>query len=184
MTISRQKNNQGQSLMETILAVGLLITVVLGALGLGIYSVRVGRYSQNQLIAANLAREAIEYVRNVRDTNWLKGQAWDTGLDGCTASSNQWCILDFNAATNTWIKTALAVGQNINTCSSAVCELKIDTTYYTYNLTSGGTSSGFRRVLQINTLGANKLVEVRVKWFENNQSKYLILYEVLTDWRP
>lgn len=182
MSIFRKKNNQGQTLMETILAIGLLTTVVIGCLGLGIYSVRIGRFSQNQLIAANLAREGLEYVRNVRDTNWLKGQAWDTNLSGCATSN--WCTLSFNAAGNTWTKTALGAGVTVDTCASDACELKIDPAYYTYYLTSGGTTSGFRRVFQINPYGSNKQVEVKVKWFENNQVKYLTLDEILTDWRP
>ena len=190
MKISRKKNNQGQSLMETILAIGLVTSVILGALGLGIYSVRVGRYSQNQLLAANLAREALEYVRNVRDSNWLKGQAWNTGLitsPDCYNVGANWCTLDFNASTNTWTTAALA-GINIDTCTQAQCELKTDLNYYTYTLNPGGNPTGFRRVFQIQpitVLGIDELqVTVKVKWFEKNSPRYLNLFEVLTDWRP
>ena len=58
--------------MEAIIAVGIIVTVIITALGLGIYTTRVGRTSQNRIIAMNLAREGIEVVRNIRDSNWLK----------------------------------------------------------------------------------------------------------------
>jgi len=36
---------------------------------------------QDRLVAANLAMEGIEVIRNIRDNNWHQGAAWDRWLD-------------------------------------------------------------------------------------------------------
>ncbi|MFH1366925.1 MAG: hypothetical protein ABIH38_02955 [Patescibacteria group bacterium] len=189
-----EKKYRGQSLMESILAIGLVMSVVISSIGISIYTTRIGRSSQNRLVAYNLAREGIEYARNIRDSNWLKKSQrtvlnpgppveyydWDTGLDGC---SSVWCTLDYRLVSSvwTWVKTPLAAGVYINNC--ATCELRIDSTYFTYSLTSG-TLSGFSRALKIDTSTPNILkVIVKVKWLENNQAKIITLEEDLTNWR-
>jgi len=90
----------GFTLIETIVAIFILSMTMAGLLTLaanGFYSVR---YSRNQIVADNLAQEAIEYVRNVRDTAFLTpgvlGMTWETFLQttyaGCFDPSG--CIVD------------------------------------------------------------------------------------------
>ena len=38
---------------------------------------RINTYNKNQIIASNLAREQIELIRNIRDTNYAKLQKWN-----------------------------------------------------------------------------------------------------------
>jgi hypothetical protein len=33
--------------------------------------------SKNEIVAANLCREQIELIKNLRDTNWLQMKTWD-----------------------------------------------------------------------------------------------------------
>lgn len=168
--------------MESILAIGLVMSVVISSIGISIYTTRLGRASQNNLVAYNLAREGIEYARNVRDSNWLKGQAWNTGLDGCAPPN--WCTLDFNLVSGNWvwIKAPLPVGEtDINDCIS--CQLKIDDTDGHYNLINGAVASGFYRVIQIDNAVSPIKVIVKVKRMENNRAKIITLEEDLTDWR-
>jgi prepilin-type N-terminal cleavage/methylation domain-containing protein len=73
-------NQKGFTLIETVIAililsmtVGVLLTLTAG----GIFSVR---YSRNQIVADNLAQEALEYIRNSRDTAWQTGVPWSTWL--------------------------------------------------------------------------------------------------------
>ena len=90
-------NNRGQRLLEAIFAIGLLLIAVSAVLGLAIANSAGQSASELQLVANNLAREGIEVVRNARDTNWLAGQAWDTGLVGDGTA-----IPNFDKNTNTW----------------------------------------------------------------------------------
>ncbi|MFH1218617.1 MAG: hypothetical protein V1679_02145 [Candidatus Peregrinibacteria bacterium] len=65
------KNIKGLILTEALVALSLLATAAL-ILGSMVNSAAGGtRISKNYLIAQNLATEAIEGVKNVRDTNWL-----------------------------------------------------------------------------------------------------------------
>ncbi len=81
----------GQSMIEAIVALGILMTAVSAALTLVTAAVRANKESENGIVAANLAREAIEVARGLRDSNWLSDVPWDTGLynaanpNDCTA---------------------------------------------------------------------------------------------------
>lgn len=64
-------DQQGQTLIETIVAAFILTTAVVTGLGLAIYSLSLSKTSANQIIATSLAREGIDVVRLYRDSNWL-----------------------------------------------------------------------------------------------------------------
>lgn len=71
---------RGQGLLEATIALGIIITGVVAALTLGIANLSAGVTSESRIVAANLAREGVEVVRNIRDTNWTRGNAWDADL--------------------------------------------------------------------------------------------------------
>lgn len=76
MIFSPSKNRQaqaGQTLIETLVAAFILIMGISAALGLATYSLSVTGKIKQQTIAIGLAREGIEVIKNMRDTNWLQG---------------------------------------------------------------------------------------------------------------
>jgi len=82
--ISIKNNQAGQSLMEMLIAIFILIVALTATIVLVVTSINAGRDSINKLIATNLAREGVEVVRNIRDGNWIEPtntEAWDAGLD-------------------------------------------------------------------------------------------------------
>jgi len=72
--------NSGFTLLETIVAVGLIVVGLVSALALITTSLFYVSNIQDRLAAANLAAEGIEVVRNIRDNNWLQNKAWNNGL--------------------------------------------------------------------------------------------------------
>ncbi len=80
MTRKINKKNGGFTLFETIVAVGLIIVGLVSALVLITTSLFYTSNIQDRLIAANLAAEGIEVVRNIRDNNWLQNISWNNGL--------------------------------------------------------------------------------------------------------
>lgn len=66
---------RGQSLVETIVAIFVLTTAITAGLGVGIFAFSAASTSQSEVLAANLAREGVEAVRMMRDSNWLAGDA-------------------------------------------------------------------------------------------------------------
>ncbi len=73
-------NKSGQGILETVIALGVIITALSGGMGLAIKSLTSSQQSQMSVIASNLAREGIEIVRNIRDRNWLEEGTWDADL--------------------------------------------------------------------------------------------------------
>jgi prepilin-type N-terminal cleavage/methylation domain-containing protein len=74
--------NSGFSLIETLVAITLLVSVVSGVLGIASRSLRLTGIAREQLIAFYLAQEPIEYIRFVRDSNRLQNTpaSWTTLL--------------------------------------------------------------------------------------------------------
>lgn len=79
------RQTRGQGLLESIIGIGVILAGTIGAITLVSSTIRAGRTSNNQIVAASLAREGIEVVRTQRDSNWLKIQAnedTDSGTSG------------------------------------------------------------------------------------------------------
>ncbi|MBN2087586.1 hypothetical protein JW758_04515 [Candidatus Peregrinibacteria bacterium] len=66
------KNKRGETILETVIAVSILAIGVTLSSTLMASSLRNMNSSKSRVIAVNIAREGIEAVRNIRDTNWLK----------------------------------------------------------------------------------------------------------------
>ncbi len=66
------RNQQGQTLIETMVAIFIMVMGIVSALGLALYSLNASTGITKQIVAVGLAREGLEVVKNMRDTNWLK----------------------------------------------------------------------------------------------------------------
>ena len=74
-----RSNHHGQGLLEAIIAIGIILTATIASLTLIVSSIEASRGVRERLIASNLAREGIEAVRAVRDSNWLADRDWTIG---------------------------------------------------------------------------------------------------------
>ena len=71
---------KGESLLETIIAIAILIVGTVSMLGM-VFAMLIARTAaEYETVATNLAREGIEAVRNFRDTNWINNVAFDGGF--------------------------------------------------------------------------------------------------------
>jgi hypothetical protein len=66
------RNIKGETITETIIAMSIFAIGITLSSTLVAGSLRNINTSKNRVIAVNIAREGIEAIRNVRDTNWLK----------------------------------------------------------------------------------------------------------------
>ncbi len=86
----------GFTLIELLIAISVFMLGIMGAFSLSLSNLNKSKENVNRVIAADLAREGIEIVRNIRDSNWLAREAnadsdsgtseidiyeWDHGLD-------------------------------------------------------------------------------------------------------
>jgi len=63
----------GQTLVETMVAVFIMVMGITAALGLANYSLNASTSIRKQIIGIGLGREGLEAIKNMRDTNWLNG---------------------------------------------------------------------------------------------------------------
>ena len=95
---SIKSDRRGIGLLEAMVALLVLMIGIVSIMVLMVSNTTIARNSRDQLIASNLAREGVEIVRSVRDSNWLKIEAiethaddtpykWDDGLYGASTIS-------------------------------------------------------------------------------------------------
>ncbi len=195
-------NNQGQGLVEVIIAIAIIATGVVGALTLTFSSLSYSETSVKQIVAANLAREGIEIIRNNRDSNWLEGDHW---LEPYWTASDYDGIIEFDPATNLYNLNTVPdyAGFDTNTTElllnadnlylhSSVDATGIPTGYhrmfYGYVITCQHNVSGnLRSIISTQTcnaveteVGVKMVVEVR--WQEKSGVKTYKLEENLYNW--
>ena len=69
---SQIKSRRGETIIEVLIAVLVLAVGIIAGVRLLISSGINNELSRERVVATNLAREGIEAVRNIRDTNWLR----------------------------------------------------------------------------------------------------------------
>lgn len=116
-------------MLEAIIATGIIVTAVSSSLTLVASTIKAEKESEASILAGNLAREGIEAVRSIRDSNWLAGQQFDTGLLSGTDYTG---IAVFTPATNSWSVNYAAA--NIVTATGA--------RVYRYTTGSGNATVG------------------------------------------
>jgi len=61
------KKNQGQSLIEMVVAIGVVMIIIVALVAVATISVRNANFSRNQSLATKYAQEGIEEARRLRD---------------------------------------------------------------------------------------------------------------------
>jgi len=74
----RKKKNSGQSLLEMVVALGIVILVILGLVAVTTVAVRNASFSRNQALATKYGQEAIEKIRSFREE-----ETWETFVGEC-----------------------------------------------------------------------------------------------------
>jgi hypothetical protein len=79
--------SKGQTLLEAIIAIGVIMTGVIGSLVLVNTTIKLGRVNEDRLVAQNLAREGIELAYSLRNSATLVHAEspevnWDSYLQG------------------------------------------------------------------------------------------------------
>lgn len=64
--------SSGETIIEVLVAILILSSILIAAFSMLNKSIDANINVKNRIIALNIAREGLEAVRNIRDTNWLK----------------------------------------------------------------------------------------------------------------
>lgn len=68
--VPMRASQSGQSLVEVVVALGIVLLLVSGLVAGTTYSLRFARASKERTEAIHLATDAIEQIRRLRDKNW------------------------------------------------------------------------------------------------------------------
>ena len=137
---------KGFTLVETMVAISILMLGILGPLSIASSGLRNSLFAKDQVTAYYLAQEGIEYVRYVRDNNYLKKNDWLGGLSDCTEQYG--CAVD----TEKWFTTNISVTTK---CTSTDCGnddllYKINSNqHYTHQSGSENTATPFTRIIKV-----------------------------------
>ena len=189
-------NKQGFSIVETMVAITVLLIAVVAPMSLAADGVRAARLAQDQIVAFYMAQEAIELVKNARDNNKiaLTGTNQLTGLEDCsydtsTGGTQRYCYidpLDPQVPVECSGRNCPALGR----INQGVGENEF--WLYTYQL--GSQPTKYVRDISVwyvdpvtgdktSTPGEEAVVEVRVVWpFVDGTSKEHVVRNVLTAW--
>jgi len=159
--------------MEVIVAIFVIVVGLVGVLSLVSQTIFSSTVSKDKLIAAYLAQEGIEIVRNIRDTNWIEAESytndWDEGLTGCSTG----CRVDYTTPTQVDPNLSTDWNQYLNIDGSG---------FYSY---SPGTPTKFKRKITIGAgpIGDSMNVKVEVFWEEKGKTYSFESQENLYNWK-
>ncbi len=192
------KQQKGQGLLEAIIAVAIIAVGLSAVLALAGNNLKVSNISAQQVVAVNLAREGVEIIRNKRDSNWLAGLPFETGIIG--TSSDMEGILEFDPAAGTW--TMDFGPDNFSDPDTVVYRNDQSGTYqgvYRQAQPSGYTPTVYKRLIHINPICANAMdgfssncgvgqlrglrVLSEVQWSEKGNTRSFSVEERLFDWK-
>lgn len=95
----------GETIIEILVAILILSTILISAFTMLNRSIDANVNIKNRIIALNIAREGIESVRNLRDTNWLKYSGDRRG---------KWLCWDKNDGDPDHLNNCFSTGENIS----------------------------------------------------------------------
>lgn len=93
------KNKEAFGIVELVVSLLILSIGITAVMALMSRIVIAGMRSEASIVSLNLAREGIEAVRNIRDSNWIAGRRWDTGFYNNTDYSG---VIIFNPSSRHW----------------------------------------------------------------------------------
>lgn len=147
------KKNSGQSLIEVIVAVGMMALLLTAVLALISLSVKNSRLAKDRTKAVGLVQEGIELMRTYRDKNWI---ALYTATGNTCGLNKTWTVEE----------------DLIDSCDS--CDSLAE---------NNSIDDFFRRCVQVDADGGNQVnIQVVVSWQEGAQAQQTIQTTNLSLW--
>lgn len=179
----------GMSLMETVFALGILVFGLGAAVTLVGSAIATSQRNKDTIVVTNLAREAIEVVRSIRDGS-------QSGQGFAALSQGIWLVdadtTTFDTASTTLVPALVAQGvgspATIRDCTN--CGLVVLDGRYVTSDNSGGNQTSYARMVEIIDTPVvspetvyQKRVIASVMWTLKGRSHVFTLETELWDWK-
>ncbi len=108
------QKNKGFTMIETLVAIFVLLIATTGPLAFTQSGLRSSFLARDQVVAFYLAQESVESIKNIRDNNFLLNRDWLTGLENCLDSGGGeygTCNIGLTSSDDT----------EVSSCSGSVC---------------------------------------------------------------
>jgi prepilin-type N-terminal cleavage/methylation domain-containing protein len=184
---TRTSSRRAFTLIETLVAVTILTLAVAGPMVTANRAIVAAQTAKDQLTASYLAQEGIEYVRAIRDGEYLVAHssgdattAWSTFINGIESVCLTSCTLDPMRPMGYGPTSALSA------VSGTAAPLRIATTTFRYtqqNL-AGSTLTPYTRTLQVvRNSAADERIISRVSWNFHGTTYSVTITGNLTSWQ-
>jgi hypothetical protein len=188
--IINKKTNRGFTVLETLVAVFILVLAITGPMVFAQSGLRTAFLARDQITAFFLAQDAIETIKNIRDDNALKGNDWLSRItDECSANEN--CLISVETLYDDFGDLGGVGDVRIKKCPNELsCPVLENDSIgrFGYTLSGDGiTDSRFTRNIFIREINAGELqIVVEVKWTSNVRvdSSRIVVQENIYDWVP
>jgi len=181
MNRTPSSRSAGFTLVEAMVAISILALSITGPLTIAQKGIASATYSRDQVTAFYLAQEAVEYIRNARDTNGNNGVDWMTSMGECLA---QMCTIDARYAVTHASALSTFATENTPLISRNTSTSGASAGLYGYDASTGWTPTIFRRTVSITPVGGDNkevVVSVKILWNSNlfSPQKQFSVKEVL-----
>lgn len=134
----------GFTLIETLIAISLLMIAIVAPMSLAEQSLMSAYYARDQITASYLAQEGIEAVRAVRDGNILQEALWNSSSSGSPPDLFAGIPIGGYFTIDAHTNPPTLAACSSNPCSTSESTLRTDGELYGYDST--WTPTNFQRV--------------------------------------
>lgn len=182
----KNKNQKGFTLVETLVAIFILLISITGPLTFAQGGLKTSFFARDQIVAFYLAQDSIETIKHLRDNYALSraGGFWLTDLSGCRPSPASGTTPgDVKSCT---IDTSGTGAVRLTGCSNSTCSrLYLNSNKeYTHD-SSGAGLSKYSRLVYVTEINEDKEAQVIVEiiWEPNFFSqRRIVVQENIYNW--
>jgi len=91
MSLRTKQENKGQSLIEFVVAIGILVIIIASGTTALLSSLSINRFSKEEIQASGYAQEGLEAAKSIRNQDW---DNLENGTYGIDDSSGSWRFTD------------------------------------------------------------------------------------------
>lgn len=176
MKIRNLTKKEGFTIVESLVAITMLIIAISGVSKAVSTSISSYTFSRDQVIAFYLAQEGFEFIRNMRDENALNNRAWLTGI---SVNVSDPCYFGNACRVDPIASTAPTRCGAPGSCP--VVRQNSSSLFFGYNSTWRATK--FRREIILSQVNANEIsVLITVNWTHGTSNKQFRAKENLLSW--